>query len=139
MPLHVENKIEGAYTSSSYYPPTAIMSSPLTDIELARLVQETDRLRELFGPIRMWPDDGFPMTPASDKFALVIAQIHGQKLYGYYTVIKTREAYVFMLMERRLAYGHWHLTPEFAFIPLTEVMGTGYWDDVTPEKIKTFV
>jgi len=115
------------------------MSSPLTDIEISRLVEETESLRRVFGPIRLWPSDGPPMTPASNKFALVIAQIHDQRLYGYYSVIKTREAYIFMLMERRDVYGHWHLTPEFAFIPLTEVMGTGYWDDVTPEKITTLV
>jgi hypothetical protein len=115
------------------------MSSPLTDNEIQRLLEETTRLREFFGPVRIWPDDGIPMTPASNEFALVIAQTKGQLLYGYYTVIKTREAYVFMLMERRQVCGLFHLAPEFVFIPLTETMGTGYWDDVTPEKIKTFV
>ena len=115
------------------------MSSPLTDNEIERLLEQTNGIRSFFGPVRIWSDDGLPMTPASNEFALVIAQIHGQRLYGYYAVIKTRETYIFMLMERREAYGHWHLTPEFAFIPLTEVMGTGYWDDVTPEKIKTLV
>jgi len=115
------------------------MSSPLTDNEIERLLEQTNGIRSFFGPVRIWSDDGLPMTPASNEFALVIAQTKGQLLYGYYTVIKTREAYVFMLMERREVYGPFHLAPEFVFIPLTETMGTGYWDDVTPEKIKTFV
>lgn len=115
------------------------MSTPLNDSDLMRLAEQTNTIRNMFGPIRLWPNDGLPMKPASNEFAYVVAKAHGQQLYGYYAVIKTSEIYLFMLMERREVYGHLHLTPEFAFIPLTETMGVGDWDDVTPEKIMTFV
>ena len=110
------------------------MSSHI-DAIVERLIEETNRVRELYGPVRLWPDNGTPMTPASKDFALIVSQKYG-RLFGYYHVIQTSEGYVFMLMERREVYGHWHLTPEFLFVPLAETMGVGDFDDVTPEKIK---
>jgi hypothetical protein len=54
-------------------------------------------------------------------------------LAGHYTVEKGPEFYEFTLV--RAAYPDWHQAGTITFIPLTERMGVGDWDNVTADKI----
>ena len=54
-------------------------------------------------------------------------------LAGHYTVEKGPEFYEFTLV--RAAYPDWHPAGTVTYIPLTEQMGKGDWDNVTADKI----
>jgi len=54
-------------------------------------------------------------------------------LAGHYTVEKGHEFYEFTLV--RAAYPGWHPAGTVTYVPLTEQMGKGDWDNVTADKI----